>query len=271
MAVGRCRITSNITFESGSFTYACVHMGDHNLVGGVRPFDSEDAFNEMRDDLSESFGRVDFPEIVRRLDEHFPGMPFSLVTLFREEQRRIVEVILRASLQSANAAYRQQYEQQSLLAAFLGELGISIPAAFRMTAQVVLNADLKQAFAETPLDVEHIRGLLKESRTWQVDLDEAGLSHQLAQTVERCALAVRDDQKKLAALKELNAALDVVDLVPFSANLIRPQDVVYKLWREARSSAESAAALPPHSQPSWQQRLAPIARRLSIRVVEQEP
>jgi hypothetical protein len=196
-------------------------------------------------------------------------MPFSLVTLFREEQRKIVEVILESSLERSNAAYRQQYEQQSLLATFLGELGISIPAALRMTAQVVLNADLKQAFAETSLDVERIRGLLKEARTWQVDLDHAGLSHQLAQAVERCALALQAEQEQLAALDELHAALDAVELVPFPVNLILPQNLVYGLWREARSSGESGgAAAEQQTEASWQQRLESIARRLSIRVVE---
>ncbi len=240
MATGRCETVSNITWESGRFGYACVHMGDHNLVGGVRQFDGDGRFEEVCADLTESFGRVNFPEIVRRLDEHFSGMPFSLTTLFREEQRKIVEMILESSLESVKVAYRQQYKQQSLLAAFLGEIGISIPTAFRTTAQLVLNADLQEAFGVAPLDVERIRALLADARTWQVELDEAGLSHQLARSVERCAVGLRDRDRVHMALAALQSALDVVDLLPFSIDLMRTQNVVYKLNQNATLQAQAA-------------------------------
>ena len=268
MAIGHCKVASRITWESGVYSYACVHMGDHNLVGGVREFGGDEAHAEMRADLEESFGKVDFPEIVRRLDDYFGGLPFSLTTLFREEQRKIVEILLRSSLERVNAAYRQQFEQQSLLALFLGELGISIPPAFRTTAQMVLNADLREALDRSPLDVERIRHLLADAKAWQVELDEAGLSHQLAHLLQQRALVLRDHKDRHAALTALNTCLDVVDMMPFSINLIKPQNIVYKLWRDRCSQGAESTGLDAQAVTLGKEPLKAVAARLSIRVAD---
>ncbi len=265
LVVGQCEVSSEITRETLRFSYLCVHMGDHNLVGGVREYQGDERHAAMRADMLESFGRVDFPEIVRRLDVHFGGLPFSLTTLFREEQRRIVELILDASLRRVNDAYRQQYEQQSLLAVFLGELGISIPTALRTTAQMVLNADLHRELERTPIDKQRVSHLLEEAKTWQVDLDTAGLSHQLSLALDRSALVLRSEQDKHEMLTELENSLDVVDLMPFPVNLIQPQNIVYKLWRQTRSRMRVAVP-DDRIPPSWEEPLRAVAQRLRIRV-----
>jgi hypothetical protein len=131
-----------------------------------------------------------------------------------------------------------------------------------------LNADLEQELRDLPLDVDRIRNLLEQAGTWQVDLDEAGLSFHLSQTVERSAVAVRDGEEKLAALSGLQAALDVIDLVPFSINLIRPQNIVYKLWQAAPAHAVSPTGPVDSGTESWEELLRAVAERLGIRVSE---
>jgi len=58
------------------------------------------------------------------LTEKFANNTFSLRTLFRDEQRKIVDVILKESLATAAAAYRSIYENQAPLIRFLNGLGI---------------------------------------------------------------------------------------------------------------------------------------------------
>jgi len=38
LAVGRINLVSEITTESNSLVFGALHMGDHNINGGVRPF-----------------------------------------------------------------------------------------------------------------------------------------------------------------------------------------------------------------------------------------
>lgn len=255
LVLGHCEVSSALTRESAAFDFACVHMGDHNLVGGVCPHQDNEHFELVKTDLRESFGRINFADMIRHLDQHFGTSTFSLATLFREEQRKIVGEVLRSYLERAQGAYQQQYEQQMMLAAFLGDLGISVPPAFRMTAQVVLNSDLRKALSRSEPDVSSIRSLVEQAQIWQVQLDEAGLDYELSQTVERLSLDVRDEQDKLAAVDKLLAVLDVVDVVPFEINLFRAQNIVYELL----------GTVPAESPPApWIERLRGAAGRLSI-------
>src|SRR5207248_10592597 len=48
LSFGRIRITSEITEESSRVTFGAVHLGDHEVTGGVREFANEQAYKEMR-------------------------------------------------------------------------------------------------------------------------------------------------------------------------------------------------------------------------------
>ena len=44
LAVGRIRVSSDITWNSATISFAVLHFGDHNLCGGVREFQGEEAY-----------------------------------------------------------------------------------------------------------------------------------------------------------------------------------------------------------------------------------
>ena len=69
--------------------------------------------------MIECFSKADTAAVIRILDEEFSEHSFSLSSLFRDEQRKIVGLILNDSLTSAAAAYRTIYENQAPLIRFL--------------------------------------------------------------------------------------------------------------------------------------------------------
>ncbi|MBW3541153.1 MAG: DUF3536 domain-containing protein [Planctomycetes bacterium] len=259
LAVGRCRVTSRITRESEVHTFACIHLGDHNLTGGVREADGDG--EAMATALSEPFSRADFTETIRRLNDQFNGSQFSLSTLFREEQRRILGTVLDSARSRAEGMYRELYVQQSPLMRFLSELGNPLPVEFRTTAQVVLNIDLKKALREPKLKLERVRTLLERARLWQAALDEAGLSYTLQQTLEERAEAVRNNPGDAERLARLDQAVDLALTMPFAVNLFRVQNVVYDLLRRARAGDGE-----PPLAADGANRLRAVGEKLSLRV-----
>ncbi len=91
MALGQARFTSKVTQESEVLTFWVVHFGDHNVAGGVQKADGTAKYQDMLAAISGSFERVDIPEVVRLLDKRFGEKTYSLRSLFRDEQRRIVQ------------------------------------------------------------------------------------------------------------------------------------------------------------------------------------
>src|SRR6202041_3082787 len=105
LAIGRGLVRSEITKEETALSFAVLHLGDHNITGGVREFIDENRFQELRNKLHEAFGRADTAAVIRILDEEFRKSTFSLRSLFRDEQRHIIDLILKDTLGTVSGSF----------------------------------------------------------------------------------------------------------------------------------------------------------------------
>ena len=269
LAVGRVRVTSQVTWESAILAFACIHFGDHNLVGGVRGFGGEIPYMAMANELTNAIGMADLPQAIRRLDHHFGTASYSLKSLFRDEQRKILDTILEETLASAEGVYRQLYQQHAPLMRFVAELGVPMPNALRTAAQYVLNIDLRRALGEDEPDFNLFRSLLSESAMWQAELDTAGLRYTLGQFLTDQAQEIARKPKDLEELKRLDAAIGFARSMPFEVDLSEVQYTIYELLRRVYPDLKKRAE--SNGSDEDRQRVAQyttLAEKLSIRVHE---
>jgi alpha-amylase/alpha-mannosidase (GH57 family) len=241
LLLGRAGFTSEITQEHALLSYGVLHYGDHTVVAGVREFRSAEAFEEMARDATAAFEKADFPEAVRTMDRHFEGSNYSLKNLFRDEQRKLLQIILGSTLEETAAVYRQVYENHAPLMRFIGDLGVPLPGVLRTTAEYVLNRSLRQQFqAETP-DLEQIRSLIDAASRERVSLEEEGLSYELRRSLERLMGAVHAEPDALEPLERLVALASLVRSLPFEVDLARTQDLYWELLRDTYPGRREAS------------------------------
>ncbi|MFN3336527.1 MAG: DUF3536 domain-containing protein, partial [Thermomicrobium sp.] len=182
--VARVRVTSTLTGRQQAFLTAALHLGEHNLVGGVESDGTPERYAQVRQLLSEPFGRADLPETVRALDRAFGRADYSLRSLFKDEQRKLLDIILTSTLAEAEELYRHLYEDSQPLMRFLADLGVPIPRAFLIAAEMTVNAELRHTLAEPRPSVERLEQLFQEAEVWQLTLDQAGLAYALQEALE---------------------------------------------------------------------------------------
>jgi alpha-amylase/alpha-mannosidase (GH57 family) len=184
LALGVAAVTSRATLERERFEYAVIHLGDHHLGVGVRPADGARANETMRAELALAFGQADLTQMLRALEHHFargiasrvsdlPGLPptppgrasYSLRSLFKDEQKRILDVVLASTLESVERAYVAIYEQHAPLMRYLAGLGQPVPRAFLQAAQYTLLASIRRELARgDELDLVSLEALVQEAR-----------------------------------------------------------------------------------------------------------
>jgi alpha-amylase/alpha-mannosidase (GH57 family) len=184
LALGVAAVTSRATHERERFEYAVIHLGDHHLGVGVRPADGARANETMRSELALAFVQADLTQMLRALEHHFargiasrtsdlPGLPptppgrasYSLRSLFRDEQKRILDVVLASTLESVERAYAAIYEQHAPLMRYLAGLGQPVPRAFLQAAQYTLLASIRRELARGDgLDLVSLHALVQEAR-----------------------------------------------------------------------------------------------------------
>jgi alpha-amylase/alpha-mannosidase (GH57 family) len=95
MAYGRLRVRSTVDLTDADIEFGVVHLGDHNVACGVRRRGDDGAYRSLALELERHFETADFPEMIRAIDERFGSHLYSLRTLFRDEQQRILDTLLR--------------------------------------------------------------------------------------------------------------------------------------------------------------------------------
>src|SRR3954451_21977577 len=229
MALGQARFTSKVTQESETLTFWVVHFGDHNVAGGVQKSGEDSAYQAMLDSIGESFSRMDIPEVVRLLDRRFGDRIYSLRSLFRDEQRRIVRTILSSTVAEAEAAYLQLYEHHAALMRYITSLGTPMPREFTAAVEYAVNSLLRRACSGEELDAERIKSLLREARAGNISLDRTTLEFLIRRRIETLSGQLARDPGSIEKLQALRSALRTGSQMPFNINLWSAQNHVYAM------------------------------------------
>ncbi len=267
LLTGKARFHSEITKDSAILDFGALHLGDHTLICGVNAFQGEEPHEKMVQDVSKSFSRADFPETIRRLDRHFSGSIYSLKSLFRDEESRILRMILESILEDAEGVYRQIYETHAPLMRFFKDSGLPAPRALNLAAEFVLNATLHRALDDEAFDPDLIETLLEEARGEGVGLDAPTLEFTLRKTLERLATKFSANPWDVSGLQKLKAGLDLLPLLPFQVNLWKIQNLCYEVLQSAYPEWLKNAEHGDDAAREWANQFKEMCARLFIRVV----
>ena len=226
LAQGQANFCSEITRECATFTFAAVHLGEHNVIAGVLP-SNPDQNEALRETLSEVFSRADTAEIIRVFDEAFRKCTFSLRSLFRDEQRKITNLILSDSLTSSAAAYRSIYESQAPLIRFLHDLSIPVPPPLKSAAEIAINNQLRAAIERPEIDPNSIQAYFKEAAASQINVNTETLEFAVRKRLEKEAEQSAQHLGELEYAHKLRQLVDFVLSLPFPVVLWEAQNVLY--------------------------------------------
>ncbi len=267
MAIGQAKFTSKVTQESEVLSFWVVHFGDHNVAGGVKKMDGFASYREMLESISDSFGQVDIPEVVRLLDKRFGERTYSLRSLFRDEQRRIVRVILSGTVAEAEGAYLQLYEHHAATMRFINSLGTPMPREFSAAVEYALNSLLRRACSAEELDGERIRSLLREARASNITLDSTTLEFLLRHKLEAISRRLAADPNVLETLVDMSKTLKVIKQMPFPVSLWSAQNDVYAIQNSVYKRTLNCAKGGNGKAQAWVDGYLQLSELLSIQVV----
>jgi alpha-amylase/alpha-mannosidase (GH57 family) len=226
LATGAARFRSTITEESATLDFTVLHLGDHNVTAGIRSADASS--DEDQKKLVAAFAQADTAEVIRLLDQVYGTSTFSLRQLFRDEQRKITNLILNESLNSAAALYRTVFESQAPLIRFLNGLEIPVPNALKSAAEIALNNQLQQYLERPDLDLDSIHGLLREAAATKVSLDSTTLEYKVRKRLEKDAADFAANPNDPVAAERMIKLLDLIPALPFPVVLWEAQNVCYR-------------------------------------------
>ncbi len=258
-AYGRAEISSRVTLEQEDVLFAVLHRGDQNLMATVRRADpaTQIRFQDFIQKMRETLLSADIAEGIILFAREVDSNRYSLTSLFRDEQRRILQLLLDTTLAEMESTLRTIYEDHVSLLHYLSLSGIPKPQALMLAAEFSLNADLRQELANDPFDASRLRGLLTQIRADQVEIDSVSVSFVASQRTLRAMqeLELHLDQKYLDIALQI---CDVLQELPFQVDVWEAQNLWYTISRQPRSAAATDA--------EWDRGFRELGTKLGIEV-----
>jgi alpha-amylase/alpha-mannosidase (GH57 family) len=266
LAVGRAHITSAITGHNQSFSFAVLHFGDQNITAAVKSYSDDDAtgFEAFAALAAAEVQRADFPGVIRMLDHYYGSVDYSLTSLFRDEQRRIVKLILNSTLWDIESSLTSIYQDHASLLHYLSEAGLPKPPALTLAAAFAVNAGLRRVLESTPIDQSQLRSYLSLAKADQVQLETANLSYIADQRMKRAMVELQMSSASLEMLDRALALARTLAELPFEPNLWQAQNIWYEILR---TSTYAVASVPEDDRPRWQKSFNELGACLSIDTV----
>jgi alpha-amylase/alpha-mannosidase (GH57 family) len=267
LVVGRARITSEVTEECDVYAFGALYMGDHSMNAGVRPYKDQQELNTLKQELADPFNRADFPEVIRLIDKEFAESTYSLRSIFHDDQREILNIIMKSTLSEAEAVYRQLYETHAPMMRFVSDLRAPLPRAFSMAAEFALNGSLRAAFEDVDnLDFTRINALFDEARANKVPLDGDTLGFALRKAIRHLSEQFLENSDNLELMKKLEAAAGLARNLPFEVNVWRSQNNYYQMFQKVYPGwVEKALANNPEAA-EWVEHFVALGKNLAVKV-----
>ncbi|HXG57512.1 MAG TPA: DUF3536 domain-containing protein [Thermoanaerobaculia bacterium] len=261
MAIGSITVSSKITREQASFEFSVLHLGETEITGGVRSITTAEIYDEVKRELRETFRPGGIPDVIRLLDSYFFENPVSIRSLFRDEQRRILNVICNATLEEAESAFRALHERYDPLMRFHARLGIPLPKVLQTAAEFDLNLRLRRLLEEDDLPIADIEARLREAQEERITLDETTLMA-LTAAIGRAASAFRERPDDIERLENLEAIVSLVRSMQIPVDLREPQNHYYRMMESVRPAI--AASNGSGSAEEWLRLFDALGEKLSF-------
>jgi alpha-amylase/alpha-mannosidase (GH57 family) len=263
LALGRAHVASAITGNNQSFSFAVLHFGDQNITAAVRTYTEADAkgFEAFAREAARSVDRADFPEAMRHIDRYFGRAAYSLTSLFTDEQRRIVNLILNSTLWDIENSLSSIYQDHASLLHYLSKSGLPKPPALTLAASFAINAGLRRVLESDFVDVAQLRSFLSLASADEVTLDTSTLSYIADQRMKRAMVELQASEGSPEVLERALALARTLIELPFDLNLWQAQNIWYDILR---TPPQALTALAAEEQPAWKANFNELGSCLTI-------
>ncbi|HEX4310955.1 MAG TPA: DUF3536 domain-containing protein [Acidobacteriaceae bacterium] len=259
LAIGQALICSKITEAAETVAFGVLHFGDQNITAVVKRFDPAKSaeYDQFVEEAKAAVNLGDFPEVVRCFDRHFDSQTYSLRSLFRDEQKRILEILLTSTLEEVESSLSAIYENQASLLHFLSQSKLPRPEALTVAATFAINAGLRRALEAEPIDAIQVRSWLGLAKSDQVTLDKQLLGFIVDRKMKDVMLALYERPENQAAVEDALLVARTMRELPFDVNLWQAQNLWYDTYRHHRDKPPS---------PEWLGKMKDLGQQMHIAV-----
>lgn len=267
IAVGTAKIRSQTTLEESTISFAVLHLGDHNFVGGGKPFGQSAPWDRRRGQIKEAFLKSDLSKVIVLMDRYFGSHDFSLWHLFKDEQREIMRQIMEPTLKELEFSYRQIYEDNCPVMQAMGGLRIPLPRILATAVEFILNTDLVRLLKTDGIDRNGLEKTVNEIRRWSVSVDAPTVSFVGSAKIVGLMAKLEERPEDVSLLEEINTLFGLLSALPVGFDLWKVQNTYFSLGKQVHGQMSGRAAAGDPDAQTWVEAFDRLGEHLRERAI----
>jgi hypothetical protein len=266
LAIGKTRIQSEITWEEEPISFAVLHLGDHNLNGGVRKFMGGEAFSTMHGEIKETFNKGNISDVIKLMDKHFGMNNYSLWHLFKDEQRKVLHRLLHPILEGIEVSFRKIFEESCTIMNFLQGVQMPVPKPLAVAADYVINSDIRRIFEDEELNLERFENLIKEAKRWSFDIDKKTIGFVATSWINSLMEKLKQPQDGKPLFEKMEKVLELLKSLSVEPDLWKAQNTCFSIGKSLFKEMQEKAARGDEFAKSWVEVFQQLCVRLHVKV-----
>lgn len=266
IVIGQATIKSEVTLEEDKISFAFLHLGGHNVNGGIRSFIDEQTYQKMNQEISTAFDEANVADVIRLMDKHFRTNSYSPWHLFKDEQRKVIQKILQPNLEQTARSIAQIYKDNYTIMNFLKKLNIPIPQSLFVITEQAINRELKELFSRDLLDLDKLEDLIQEVNHWSVTIDHTPLAFKISIWVNQALEELSKQPDNIGRIRKIAAVLNQLKEIGVQLYLWKAQNIYFHMKQDAIPSYQKKAKQGDKHAESWLEEFKKLGVMLSIGV-----
>lgn len=236
LVLGITKVKSLVTWSEKRFAFAVVCIGVHNIIGNISLDMEPDKFASMQYRATHAFDEGRLGDVIGIMQTYFGPDKYTIWQLFKDEKRKILDMIARKSLEELEQSLRRTYNRDYPLVNALANNEIPIPNAYRTTFEYILNADLVDAFQEDRVNIKSLERILGEIEKWSMKIeDPENISRLAGDAIFRELTRIGSDRSNNKRVSRLNRLFPLLTKFRLTPNIHKSQNAYFEISLENKS------------------------------------
>lgn len=260
LALGIAKVRSNVTRSEKRFSFAVVYMGKHNIIGNISLDMEANKFTSMKVRITNAFEEGRLGDVIGLMQTYFGPEKYTLWHLFKDEKRKVLEMITYQSMKELEESLRRVYNRDYPLVRALVNNDIPIPKAYTTTFEYILNADLLNCFRTDRINVKAFERVMDELAKWELRIEDPGKVSRLAgESIFKELKRINAERSNIKRIERLNRIFPLLKQFKLEPILYQSQNLYFEISREEEAETLS-------HKPEWVKQFKLLGENLGVKV-----
>jgi alpha-amylase/alpha-mannosidase (GH57 family) len=261
LVLGITKVRSLVTRSEKKFAFAVVCIGVHNIIGNISLDMEPDKFASMQYRITHAFDEGRVGDVIGIMQTYFGPDKYTIWQLFKDEKRKILNLISRKSLEALEESLRRTYNRDYPLVNALANNEIPIPNAYRTTFEYILNADLIDCFQADRINIKSLERIMGEVEKWGMRIEDPdSVARMAGDAILRDLKWIASERDTLKRLQRLNRLFPLLKKFKLSPGLSRCQNIYFEISLLHKEPSEKQA------DKEWMEQFSLLGDNLGVKL-----